>query len=101
MKPSASSATAGTKPGEARVTSAPAAPRHAPGRGAVLGSGGRRCSRDIDVADVNCAPDEGPLLRQSRKYLPPAIRDAISDDDVNVLGRRDKSDCVERRIAIV
>ena len=85
MKPSASSATAGTKPGDARVTSTPTAD----------------AAVDIDVADIDRAADEGAQFGQMREDLCPALRHAIGDDDVDIPGRFDEARGIEWRIGFV
>ena len=85
MKPIASSATAGTKPGEARVTSTPAS--EAAATSMLRISTAQRTHR--------------AQFRQLREDLAPALGDAIGHDDVDIACCRDEAGGIERRRAVV
>ncbi len=59
-----------------------------------------RC-RDVDIADIDRAADHGAQLWKLCKDITPPFRQAVGDDDIDILGNVDQVRGIERVVALV
>ncbi len=56
---------------------------------------------DVDVADIDRAANEGAQFRQPREDLAGACGQPVGDDDIDIAGRRDQAERIQRIVALM